>query len=365
MRFLAHPLCLYVMVLLPTGAWAADNPASPTETAAEKLRQALDKVRDLEITDQPLDAAVNQLREQTGINFVIDSAAVPPGFVGVANQPQPSTYGHLRISGRSHGVPVRAALTKMLRVHNLTHVLVGDTVYITTLEKAVERQLEQKVSVNVERMPLSGVLKQLARETGANMVLDPRSVKEGQTALALRLDEVPLETAVELLADEAGLAAVRLGNVLYVTSEARAEKLRKPRQTAAAPVTGWQVWPDGKGGFHLMPPAGAAGAIGFGGGIAGAAGLGGLGGLGALGLGGFNQLGVGGGFAGMGGVPPPVPLTPPLPKTKPPAPDKPKDNKPAPAAASSSQDKPAAKEKPETQAIHPNTRTPRSRRRND
>jgi hypothetical protein len=129
--------------------------------------------------------------------------------------------------------------------------LVGDIVLITTIDKAPERQLGQIVSVNLERTPLREELKRLARETGANLVLDPRTVKEGQTALTLRLEEVPLETAVDVLADEAGLHAVRLHNVLYVTSEARAEKLRKAQPTATPSFPGWRVWPDGKGGFRI------------------------------------------------------------------------------------------------------------------
>src|SRR6185437_14296781 len=287
------------------------KPPAAGETPAEKIRKALDQVRDLEINDHPLDAAVNQLREQTGINFVIDRATLAPSpwlpgaMMGTGINPTvPGPYAHLRIGGQFHGMPLRTALTKMLRNHDLTHVLVGDTVFITTSGKATALQLGQAVSVNIEAKPLSEVLKRLSRDTGANVVLDPRAAKEGRTTLTLRLDEVPLETAVGLLADEAGLKAVRMNNVLYVTSEARAEKLRKPRPAVAAAGV-WRVWPDGNGGFRMTPPAGA----GIGGG--GIGGLGGIGGIAGLGGGGFNQLGAAGGFAG---VVKPVPLTPPLPK---------------------------------------------------
>ena len=188
--------------LLPLSARAADKRLSLTgETAAEKLRKALDQVRDLEIADLPLDRAVNQLREQTGINFVIDRPAVPPGpplgfasNIGLAvNLGGPLSYEHLRLRGQFHGVPLRTALTKLLRDHKLTHVLVGDTVFITTIDKAAERQLGQSVSVNIQDVPLRQELKRLARETGANLVLDPRMVQEGKIALTVRLDEVPLE----------------------------------------------------------------------------------------------------------------------------------------------------------------------------
>jgi hypothetical protein len=235
---------------------AADKPSSASgETAAEKLRKALDQVRDLEIAEQPLDDAVNQLREQTGINFTIDRTAVPAMLsvpTGTFSPVEvPSTFHKFHV--RTWRMPLRLALSRMLRKHNLTHVLVGDTVLITTPDKAAERQLGQTISINIKDVVLSDALKQLARETGANLLLDPRAAKEGQTALTLRLDEVSLETAVELLADEADLRAVRLGNVLYVTSEARARKLQKPRPAAAAPPRGWQIRQDYNGGFRLTP----------------------------------------------------------------------------------------------------------------
>jgi hypothetical protein len=365
MRLPALLLFLCLVALPPSGVQAADKPPSSLpETAAERLRKALDKVVDLEIAAPSLDTAVNQLREQTGINFVLDPAIaanfVPSVAVGQGDGP-PSVRGQL------HDMPVRTALTKLFQTHHLTHALVGDTVFITTPEKAIERQLQQSVSVNAEGTPMADVLKRLARETGANIVLDPRSAKEGQTALTLRLDEAPLETAVELLADEAELRAVRLNNVLYVTSEARAEKLRKSRSAPDATVKGWQVWPDGKGGFRLMPPAGVAGQLGGGGinGLAGGAGIAGcFAGIGGLGgnFQGFQQLGVGSGIAGMK---PPVPLTPPLPKTKQPVPDKPNvEPKPPaePALKPAEKDKPTPKDKTETQALGPRTPTPRSRR---
>jgi hypothetical protein len=357
--------------LAACGLISAQPQASGAETSAEKLRKALNQVRDLEIANQPLDAAINQLREQTGINFVIDQAAVPaslPGMSlpGTATVPVlGGSYAHLSLNGQFHHLPVRAALARLLRPHNLTHALVGDTVLITTKEKATDRQLEQPVSLNADAAPLSGLLKQLARETGANLVLDPRAAKEGQAALTLRLDEVPLQTAVEVLADEAGLRAVRMDNVLYVTSEARAEKLRKPVAPAPAAATSWQVWPDGNGGFRLTAPAGLAPAAGGGGiagmGALGALGLGGMGALGALGVGGGGMVGM------MGGRVQPVPLTPPLPAAKPAAPEKPKAETlppPAkPAVKPADKDKPTPKDKPKAQAVAPRSPSPRSRRR--
>jgi hypothetical protein len=223
---------------------------------------------------------------------------------------------------------------------------VGETALVTPADKAAERQLGQGVNLRADALPLKDSLQRLARDTGANVVLDQRLTKEGQTAVTARLDDVPLETAVEVLADQAGLKAVRLNNVLYVTTEARAEKLHRP-PAAAAPAGGWQVWPDGAGGFRLTPPAGfpGAGVFGVPGGALGVSGVGGLGG----------QIGLGGqgGLAGMGGVPPPMPPKPPVPPTPPkPAPPKPKAETP-PAPAKPAVTPPPPNKKPEDKKPDP------------
>lgn len=347
-------LCLCVL-LSSSLAWGADKALSSSdETAAEKLRKALDSVRDLEIAGLPMDQAINQLREQTGLNVQTDRAIVSPSVPSPMLQgplgplgPNPAFSTQIRLQGEFHGIPLRAALTKLLRDHNLTHVLIGDTVLITTMDMAVERQLQQSVSVNVEGKSLAEELKRLGRETGANLVLDPRMAKEGKTALTLRLDEVPLETAVEVLADMAGLRAVRLKNVLYVTSEARAKALHKPPAAAVPSSIGWQVWPDGNGGFQMTPPQGVGnrGA----GNIGGFGAFGGIGGFAGMGGGGFNQLG--GGVVGPSVAP--VPLTPPLPQAKPAPPEKPAKEAPPgkPAVQSEDKEKSSPKEKSQAQAL--------------
>jgi hypothetical protein len=48
----------------------------------------------------------------------------------------------------------------------------------------------------------------------------------------MQLDEVPLEIAVRLMAEMAGLKSARLGNVLFVTTELRADKLRADPELA-------------------------------------------------------------------------------------------------------------------------------------
>jgi hypothetical protein len=311
-------VALFVLTFGPSALRADDETKGTNETAAEKIRKALDQVKDLEIDNKPLDEAVNLLREQTGVNFVIDRANVPPGhFAGAGLDTFPLNYASQQVRILAHGTPLRVALRKALRQNNLAFAVVGDEVLITTPEKAIERVVRQSVSVNVNGQPLAKALDRLAAATGANIVFDPKAAnKEAETTVSLRLDEVPLETAVELLADGAGLKVVRRDNVLFVTTEAKADKMRKdaPPPFPANPTS--PTWP---GGFGAV---GTPGNFGIGGGIGG--------GLGALGIGGgfggaLGALGAGGGMLGIGGgVNPPVPLTPPLPAK--PAPTK-KDEK--------------------------------------
>ena len=52
-----------------------------------------------------------------------------------------------------------------------------------------------------------------------------RAEKQAQTKVTLRLEDVPLETAVRLLAEMANLKPVRVGNVLFITGKDNAREM--------------------------------------------------------------------------------------------------------------------------------------------
>lgn len=216
-----------VVVLAPAlpGAPIPEKASAPGP--AERLRKDLDQLITMEITEQTLDAAVNLLRDQTKINFVLDRLTLAQYGM------EPS---QLQLTNaKFKDAKVRAALRTLLAPNNLNFAIVGDAVLITTDDMAVYRQMKQRVSLDVDRLELASALKNLARDTGANVLLDPRIAKEGQTAVTLHLDDVPLETAVRLLAEMAGLKPVRLGNVLFVTGKANAADLRNDPELAPQP----------------------------------------------------------------------------------------------------------------------------------
>jgi hypothetical protein len=290
MKLSALRWCLPAVLAL---AWAAvPAPAAPgtpatdtkkSDSPAEKLRKALDQTTDVTIEGQSLEASINQLAEQAKVNVVIDRWTIqnmgidPNGAV---------------VTVKLQNVKIRTALRTMLNQYNLSYVPIGDSIVVTTEDMAVHRQMRQRVSVEVDKEQLGNALKKLARETGTNILIDGKVTKESETAISLDLDDVPLETAVRLMAEMAGLKPVRVGNVLLVTTKAAANELKN------------------EGDLIYRPQPGVVGLEGIN--------------FGAAGLGGIIGNAIPPQPVNPGGA---VPGAPPVVPTDPPAPAGPKDDK--------------------------------------
>jgi type II secretory pathway component GspD/PulD (secretin) len=210
-----------VVALAPVSARAA--PAAPEKAVAvnpvEKLRKDLDKPITLKIEKQPLSTAVEMLHKQTGITFLLDSPTIQQmGFT----PEQPPTPVEVDLKD----VKVRAALRTILSPYGLSFAPIGDTVVITTEDAAMYRQMRQRVSVDMEKVDFAAALKQIGRETAVNLIVDTRVEKEAGAKVSLKMEDVPLETVVRLLAEMASLKPVRVGNVLFVTNKANANEMR-------------------------------------------------------------------------------------------------------------------------------------------
>jgi hypothetical protein len=84
------------------------------------------------------------------------------------------------------------------------------------------------VQIDLDSKPLSSALACVADRAGWNVVLDPATGKEvGASAVSARLRNVPVDTAVLLLASQAGLGMAEVDNVLYVTTQEKATALAK------------------------------------------------------------------------------------------------------------------------------------------
>jgi type II secretory pathway component GspD/PulD (secretin) len=268
------------MVLGLIGLWvvpqalAAPVPPDPPPAASpiESWRKALDQTCDLVFQNRSLKEVVDELKERTKIPIHLDPLVMNFGI----NPHEPSINVDLKQQR------LRDALGQILAPYNLRYALTREGIVISSEELVISRQLRQRVKVNCEGTPFAEVIHRLAAETGANLVVDPRLKDKAQLAITLKLDDVPLESAVRLLAEVADLRALRLNNILFITSLERAERLRAD---ADGPVPSG---PPSPGNIPQMPI-----------------------GVPGIGFGGFGGGGIGGGIVvpGFPGIEPGVPPT--------------------------------------------------------
>ena len=121
-------------------------------------------------------------------------------------------------------------LRKFLNNYRLSYVIFENSVLVTTEEMAIVRQMRQRVSVNLDEVPANKAIRDLAKNHGINLVIDPKVATQAEAKVSLQLDNTGIETAVRLVAELASLKAVRMGNVMFVTSEEKAKKIRDEEQ---------------------------------------------------------------------------------------------------------------------------------------
>jgi hypothetical protein len=221
------------LVLAPAALLAAPatEPKPKAESPCEKIRKALDQnIESLEIVDQPLSLAINQLKEQTKINFVLDTVTLANSGIVPDN---------IQVNVKMQNVKARAALRAVINPQHLGYAIIGDSVIITTEDMALHRLMKQKVEVDFDKVTLEAALKDLSKQCSVQILVDKKVSKEAQGQITLQLeDETPLDTAIRLLCLQADLRAVRMGNVIYVTGKDNAKELRSEPELAPNPYPG-------------------------------------------------------------------------------------------------------------------------------
>jgi hypothetical protein len=210
-------------------AAAPVGPDKGKSNGPDKIRKELDQTINLDINEQPLNLALNQIREQTKLNFFIDKFTMAQ--MGIDPEQTP-------VTAKFKDVKVRSALRTILAPYNLSYAILGDTVLITSDDMAMFRQMRQRVNIDFEEVEFATALKQLSRETATNLIVDKRAIKEAKETVTLQMEDVPLETAVRLMAEMIGLKPVRVGNTLFVTTKANANEMRADPDLAPPPQPG-------------------------------------------------------------------------------------------------------------------------------
>lgn len=240
-----------VLAAVPTAAFAAAPvPAAPGkgESPMAAARKALDEVGDMNYQARSLNDVINDLKEKAKVPVTIDNTVYNFGL----DPNQPTVNVNLK------QVKLRDGLNAVLAPYNLKFGLTRDGVYISTEEGVITRQLRQRVSLDCDGTEFATAAKQLAADTGANLVVDPRLGDKAKKAVTLKLDDVPLETAVRLLSEVADLRAVRMSNVLFVTTPDKAKVLREDADGPTQPSPANPFFP---GGLN-PPPLGGIGGFG-------------------------------------------------------------------------------------------------------
>jgi type II secretory pathway component HofQ len=214
-NFLTWLTAVLVILQLHGRNQAAPAPDSKTESPVEKCHRLLEQNISVDLDRATLTQALEQFAARTRLRFHLDRA-------GLSFDEQEQAISH-----KQQDVKAKVVLRTILRPLSMTYIVLDDAVVVTSIELAAHRQLQQSIDLDLDQIPLANALQHLSRQTGANLVLDPRLGKEQRgTPVTLRLEEVALETAIKLIAEMANLGTARVGNVLFITTSERANKLR-------------------------------------------------------------------------------------------------------------------------------------------
>jgi hypothetical protein len=235
----------------PTTAPIAETPATESYLKISKSPECagLAKPVTLALRNVALQKVVDQLREQTGADIILDNFTLM-GVMGLV----PECY---TVTVHLENVELRRALRLLLAPHHLDYVVVENSILITTESMAAWRHLHQRICVDAQALALAKTLQQLASATNANIVLDVNTSVASETPVTLHLEDVDLETAVRLIAELSGLKAVRVEKILFVTSRERADRLEhaNPKANSFGPYRMPNPPPWGMGPPPMAVPA--------------------------------------------------------------------------------------------------------------
>jgi hypothetical protein len=212
-------------------------------------RKALDEVGDMHYQSRSLADVINDIKEKAKVPVVLDNAILQFGL-------DPS---QALVTVNLKQVKLRDGLKAALANYNLKFGVTAEGLFISTEDGVINRQLRQRVSIDCDGTSFATAIKQLAADTGANLVIDPRLGDKANKGVTLKLEDVPLETAVRLLAEVADLRAVRSSNVLFVTSS---DKVKEKGLVDDGPTQPSPVSPFFPGGLNPQP--GVIGGVGGG-----------------------------------------------------------------------------------------------------
>ncbi|MFO0927060.1 MAG: hypothetical protein U0736_08455 [Gemmataceae bacterium] len=218
----------------------AAPPARPDDTfeplRGTALRQVLGETFDFHGVDDPkatLGDVLAQMTRKCGVQFDIHSNALVRGEGdNVVADPAVAPGTPLPRMKTS----LRNVLRQVLRRVDpqLTYLVRSDTVEIVNAQTAREElrlsdeePLPSLVTEDFQKESLTKALDRIAEATDTTVVVDVSCQEKAKLEVSARLTNVPVDTAVRLLANMVGLDVTRVNNALYVTTSEKATGLQK------------------------------------------------------------------------------------------------------------------------------------------
>jgi hypothetical protein len=215
----------------PAKGGALGTPGEQCTTAhvRELLNKAIQIEKDFGENVQLKDA-LNYVAQKSGLRLVVNQRAFENDQQIKEIEIQPVRLGP------PGSLVTASALRMILEQVNGAWLIRPGYLEITTFERTQpevwhqlsleERRTVPTVDVKFDKRPLAEALRQTAEASGINVVLDGRVSDPTKQLVTADLQEVPVDTAVRLMADMCGLQVVGLDNVIYVTSPENAKALR-------------------------------------------------------------------------------------------------------------------------------------------
>jgi len=199
-----------------------NDPKTTLSDALDKLA----KLYDLEVTFEINDKAfeMDQLKD-VGRTPVADPMPIPPMRTTLA----------MVLRKILRRVPAPSGTTYLIR-HGVIEITTGTFQHLEVWGGFVG-PFFPLVNVVLEKTPLEDAVKELADQSGFNVVLDNKAGNKTKTPLTARMLNTPLDTALRLLADMADMAVVHLDNVLYVTAKENAAALESKLKKEERPIS--------------------------------------------------------------------------------------------------------------------------------
>jgi hypothetical protein len=262
-------LLLGVLLLLPAAlalAPAAPGPAptpSPKEAnkpfpLATKLHERV-KFSGLDADPkETLQESLDRLADIYGLRFDVNEAAFKAESVAdvlatpVLEKPMPAMkevrLGDL-VSKVLARLPVPSGAVSVLRPDHI-EITTGNAVRNEFWGPNYPGPYLPLIHATFDRRPLDEAVAELADESGWNVVVDGALTEKGRMPVTARFFNVPVDTAVRLLADMAGGKTFAVDNVLYVTTPEKAEAMENQvKERMEQQGSGPRV-----GAGHFMPP---------------------------------------------------------------------------------------------------------------